>query len=156
MKRRKTWLGFFWGLKPLTDRVPNRAEKKQKLPSFCVFIWAIIERNRSCRVKTRSFDQLGWSPRPHRETPLPLLYLDFPVVKMIKNLPAMEETQVWSLSRKIPWRREWQPSPVFLPGESHGQRSHSPLSCKESDMTEGLTFSLSAISTTLFAPQPFP
>ena len=25
--------------------------------------------------------------------------------------------------RKIPWRREWQPTPVFLPGESHGQRS---------------------------------
>ena len=23
----------------------------------------------------------------------------------------------------IPWRREWQPTPVFLPGESHGQRS---------------------------------
>ena len=31
--------------------------------------------------------------------------------------------------RKIPWRRKWQPSPVFLPGKSHGQRSlegHSP------------------------------
>ena len=26
-------------------------------------------------------------------------------------------------SRKIPWRRAWQPTPVFLPGESHGQRS---------------------------------
>jgi len=25
--------------------------------------------------------------------------------------------------RKIPWRRKWQPSPVFLPGESHGQRN---------------------------------
>ena len=24
--------------------------------------------------------------------------------------------------RKIPWRRKWQPTPVFLPGESHGQR----------------------------------
>ena len=27
------------------------------------------------------------------------------------------------LIRKIPWRRAWQPTPVFLPGESHGQRS---------------------------------
>ena len=27
------------------------------------------------------------------------------------------------LVRKIPWRREWQPTPLFLPGESHGQRS---------------------------------
>ena len=40
---------------------------------------------------------------------------------------------------KIPWRRKWQPTPVFLPGESHGQRSLagcSPWGCKESDMTE--------------------
>ena len=28
---------------------------------------------------------------------------------------------------KIPWRRKWQPTPVFLPGESHGQRSHGEL-----------------------------
>ena len=36
------------------------------------------------------------------------------------------------------WRREWQPTPVFLPGEFRGQRSlavHSPWGCKESDMT---------------------
>ena len=40
------------------------------------------------------------------------------------------------------WRRAWQPTPVFLPGESHGQRSlaaYSPCSCKESDTTEWLT-----------------
>ena len=39
--------------------------------------------------------------------------------------------------RKIPWRREWQPTPVFLPGKSHGQRSlagYSTWGCKESDM----------------------
>ena len=40
---------------------------------------------------------------------------------------------------KIPWRRAWQPTPVFLPGEPHGQRSmagYSLWGCKESDMTE--------------------
>ena len=40
---------------------------------------------------------------------------------------------------KIPWRRKWQPTPVFLPGESHGRRSlvvYSPQGCKELDMTE--------------------
>ena len=45
--------------------------------------------------------------------------------------------------RKIPWRREWQPTPVFLPGECHGQRSlvgYSPWGCKESDMIEGLHY----------------
>ena len=36
---------------------------------------------------------------------------------------------------KIPWRRAWQPTPVFLPGKAHGQRSlvgYSPWGCKES------------------------
>ena len=44
--------------------------------------------------------------------------------------------------RKIPWRREWQPTPEFLPGESHGQRSlagYNLWGSKESDTTEGLT-----------------
>ena len=42
----------------------------------------------------------------------------------------------------IPWGRKWQPAPVFLPGESHGQRSLvgcSPRGHKESDTTERLT-----------------
>ena len=41
---------------------------------------------------------------------------------------------------KIPWRRAWQPTPVFLPGKSLGQRSldsYGPLDNKESDTTEG-------------------
>ena len=41
----------------------------------------------------------------------------------------------------MPWRREWQPTPVFLPGEFHGQRSladYSPWDLKELDMTERL------------------
>ena len=43
---------------------------------------------------------------------------------------------------KIPWRRAWQPTPVFLPGEPHGQRSlvgYNPCGCQESDRTEGLS-----------------
>ena len=45
--------------------------------------------------------------------------------------------------RKIPWRRKWQPTPVLLPGESHGRRSlvgYSPRGRKESDTTERLHF----------------
>ena len=41
--------------------------------------------------------------------------------------------------RNIPWRRKWQPTPVFLPGKSYGQRSlagYSPWGCKELDTTE--------------------
>ena len=46
--------------------------------------------------------------------------------------------------KKCLWRREWQPTPVFLPGEFHGQRSlvcYSPRGHKESDLTEQLTHS---------------
>ena len=42
-------------------------------------------------------------------------------------------------SGRSPWRREWQPTPVYLPGESHGQGSlagYSPWGHKELDMTE--------------------
>ena len=41
--------------------------------------------------------------------------------------------------RKNPWRRKWQPTPIFLPGKFHGQRSMAAYSlwgCKESDRTE--------------------
>ena len=42
---------------------------------------------------------------------------------------------------KMSWRTKWQPTPIFLPGKSHGQRSlvgYIPWGCKESDMTERL------------------
>ena len=50
--------------------------------------------------------------------------------------------------RKIPWRRKWQPTPVFLPGKSCGQRSlvgYSPWSCKELDTTKHACSSLAHI-----------
>ena len=43
------------------------------------------------------------------------------VAQTIRNLPAVRKTPVWSFSGKIPQRRAWQPIPVFLPGESHGE-----------------------------------
>ena len=45
------------------------------------------------------------------------------VAQMVKNLPAMQQTQVWSLGGDNPQRRIWQPTPVFLPGELRGQRA---------------------------------
>ena len=44
---------------------------------------------------------------------------------VVENLPAtqeIQETWVWSLNWKFPWRRKWQPTPVFLPRKFHGQR----------------------------------
>ena len=58
---------------------------------------------------------------------------------MVKNPPV--NAGDWGLipgSGKIPWRRKWQPTPVLLPRQSHGQRSlagYSPCSA-ESDTTE--------------------
>ena len=46
----------------------------------------------------------------------------------------LQVTKFRSLGTEIPWRREWQPTPVFLPGKSHGQRGlegYSPWGCKE-------------------------
>ena len=53
---------------------------------------------------------------------------------------------------KISWKRKWQPTPVFLPGKSHGRRSlvdYSPWGHKESDTTEWLHFQFFFISNTL-------
>ena len=66
------------------------------------------------------------------------------MAQQIKNLPAMQETKRCRfdpLVGKIPWRRKWQPTPVFLPGQSYGQESlvgYSPQGVKESDTTEQL------------------
>ena len=93
------------------------------------------------------------------------------MAQIAKNLPTIQKfSSVQSLSRvqllatpwtvayqtslfnpwvgKIPWRREWPPTPVFLPDEFHGQRSlavYSPWNHKESGTTEQLKLSLSLI-----------
>jgi len=55
--------------------------------------------------------------------PVSLVRLEkgFPGGSVVENPPALQELDPWV--GKIPWRRAWQPTPVFLPGESHGQRS---------------------------------
>ena len=66
------------------------------------------------------------------------LYLEdgFPGGSAVKNPPSIQELQelrVWYLEKRM------QPIPVFLPGESNGQRNlvgYSPWDCKESDMTD--------------------
>ena len=67
----------------------------------------------------------------------------FQVPLVLKNLPAnagnLKRCGFDLLVGKVPWKRMWQPSPVFLSGESLGQKrlvGHSPLGHKELDMTE--------------------
>ena len=45
------------------------------------------------------------------------------VAHMVENPPAMQEPWFNPWVGEIPWRKDWQPTPVFLPGEFHGQRS---------------------------------
>ena len=64
-----------------------------------------------------------------------------PVAQLVNNLSPVQETQGW----EDPQRKEQQPTPIFLPGESHGRRSlvgYSPWGHKESDTTEQRTLSL--------------
>ena len=55
-----------------------------------------------------------------------------PVPQMVKNLPTILETRVGSLGQEEPLEKgmewEWQPTSVFLPGKSHGQRSMADYS----------------------------
>ena len=70
-------------------------------------------------------------------------YLASQMAQVVKNLPAsagdVKRCRLDPWVGKIPWSRKRQPTPVFLPGESHGQRSlvgYSPWGHKESDATQ--------------------
>ena len=70
--------------------------------------------------------------------------MGFPGGKMVKNLPAMQETQIRSQRWEDPLENGMAYTSVFLPGEFHGQRSlgvYSPCGHKQSDVTEWLTLS---------------
>ena len=67
---------------------------------------------------------------------------------MVKNLPAMQETQVPSLGLEVLLRREWQPTLVLFPRKFHGQRSlvcYSLWDLKELDTTVQRTLPLPII-----------
>ena len=64
-----------------------------------------------------------WLLAPMKLRVLYYTVVGFPSGSAIKNLPAMQQIQVQSSwVGKIPWRRKWQPTPVFLPGKLHEQR----------------------------------
>ena len=82
------------------------------------------DRESACSVGDMgSIPGSGRSPGEENANPLQYSWASL-VAQMVKNLPAMWKTWVQSLDREDPLeKREWQPTPVFLPGESHGQRS---------------------------------
>ena len=77
--------------------------------------------------------------------PLPSLNSNCFKAQLVKHLPSMLETWVQFLSREVPWRRKCQPIPVFLPEESHGQRSlagYSPWDPKSRTQLSNILLSL--------------
>ena len=64
------------------------------------------------------------------------------VAQTVKRLPTMQETRVRSLGWEDPLEKEMAPTPVLLPGKSHGRTlvGHSPWGHKELDTTERLHF----------------
>ena len=63
----------------------------------------------------------------------------YPVALVALSANAGDICRSSSWMGKTPWRKKWQPTPVFLPGKSHGQKSlvgYSPWGHKESDTTE--------------------
>ena len=68
--------------------------------------------------------------------------MNFPRGSMVKKLPGNTRHRFHPWARKIPWKRAWQPTPLFLPREFHGQRrlvGYSPWGHNKSDTTEQLT-----------------
>ena len=65
------------------------------------------------------------------------------MAQTVKRLSAIRKPGFDPWVEKIPWRRKWQTTPVFLPGESRDRRSlggYIAWGCKESDTTERLHF----------------
>ena len=78
---------------------------------------------------------------------LPLFFFSHPLWSSVVKNPPANVGDTGNLSwipwvMKIPWRKKWQPTPVFLPGKSHGERSmvgYSPWGHKESNTTQQLS-----------------
>ena len=88
------------------------------------------------KKKTQSMHKV-WSNR--KSLLVSIFFLGVPGGSLVKNLSANAGCRFDPWARNIPWRRKWQPTPVFWPRKSHGQRGlegYSPWDCKESDMTE--------------------
>ena len=113
------WGGFseIISTKRLTGRILTKAQRKSSINFDCYYYyqWVCLEKDTAW---VRGFP--GW--------------LSGKRIRLQCRRPRFHH---WV--RKIPWRWAWQPTPVLLPGESHGQRSlvdYSPWGCRESEMTE--------------------
>ena len=119
------------------SRVPPALSCNYRKPACCNKDPAQLKKNfkREREKKKAKFVRR----KRHREMNTYKLRGSVSIAQMVKNLPAMQKTGAQPLGQEDPRRRKWQPTPVVLPGESHGQGSlagYSPWGHKELDMTK--------------------
>ena len=110
---------------------PSLCQSGQSVYVSCICSWNISTRAEILLTKLVQFS----SSRIYLHHPYPRTFHPYP--------EKYQLSQQWSRCPWIIWRRKWQPTPVFLPGKSHGRRSlvgYSPWGHKESDTTERLHF----------------
>ena len=85
--------------------------------SFQYFAWKIPWTEEPGDLQSMGSQRVrqDWATNTH--------FQDFPGGSAVKESASMQETKVRSLVGKMPWRRKWQPTPLFFPGKSHGQRT---------------------------------
>ena len=126
--------GREWGQSSQRSHVRVQNPVKEAVQHDVYFMASRVSASMTfCLCRWFSLNEIMQSTRP-----APARYLSVFSGKK-KNPHAIQETWVQSLVGKVPRRREWQPSPVFLLGEFRGQRrqaGYSPWGRKELDTTE--------------------
>ena len=108
-----------------------RSDPVRACPTSCFCSRSGVVRSGQQKSSTQLWGVLIWK--------LTFQIIFISVAQTIRSLPAVQQTWFDPCVRKIPWRRKWQPTPVFLPGNSQRWRSlagYSPWGHKESGMTE--------------------
>ena len=103
--------------------------------------WATVHGVAQSQTQLSHWTELNWTETHLLGFPAETHLLGFPGDKVVKNLPANAgDTGLIPGSGRSP-RRKWQPTPIFLPGGSHGQKrlaGYSPWGCRELAMTQWL------------------
>ena len=110
-----------------------------------IFAWEISGREEPGRLQSMGHKKSDTTKHSHTHTAYSGASLVAQIVNKLLQWKRCKRCGFNPWVRKIPWRRKWKPTPVFLPGTSHGTEETGGLQstgCKESDMTEQLSRSL--------------